>query len=201
MPPLSSVSVSRPLPCTLNSFTVAPAWCQHIITRWEMDGPAAREFPSAQQEVNAVRESGAVTPPAWWHRYASPPLRGLRWLAWHRARVPSPQRSEPAGFRSRAVRKLVKTVPMMDFIYSVLELLAVMGSTCLAHIQTRKKERQRKITKPQATAETLREKKRRGTLRQPSHYLRWDSAFRKAHRSRIITKADISGWESAIALT
>lgn len=45
-----------------------------------MDGPAARKFPSAQQEVNAVRESGAVTPPARWHRYASSRCEGCAGL-------------------------------------------------------------------------------------------------------------------------
>ena len=84
MPPLSSISVCQPLPCTLNSFTVTPAWCQHIIARWDIDGPAARKFPSAQWEVNAVRESSAVTPPrpARWHRYASHrlPWRGCAGL-------------------------------------------------------------------------------------------------------------------------
>ncbi|TNN73859.1 hypothetical protein EYF80_015876 [Liparis tanakae] len=92
-------------------------------------------FPSAQRGVNVVREAAPL------HCDAAPPLRSLPGVE------PRQQRSESeseSGCRSRAVRTLVNTVAVMDFIGGALEALCVLGSTWLAphskHHQNYKKQ-------------------------------------------------------------
>lgn len=90
-----------------------------------------QEFLSSQQEVNVVRETGAVTPLV--GDTVEPPYREdcARCQAWSRCAL----RSKSESFPSSAVWKPVNVVLMMDFIYSALEPT---GSTCLEYIQSTK---------------------------------------------------------------
>lgn len=122
-----STSVFLWPPCA----TVTATWCRHVIKLRVINVPAAR------REVNIARGAAAgdsVTA-------RSPAVLGAR----RGARVPEQQRSELCE------SLLTRARWWISFI-GVLELLAVMGSTCLAGVQSAKRE-------PEATAERWRERR------------------------------------------
>lgn len=115
-----------------------------------------QKFPLAQQEVNVVREAVPLRP----QRVTPLPLplpRGLCSLPAVEPVCLSNKGQSQGASGAELCESLLKMIPMMDLIYSVLELLYVMGSTCLAYIQSTQKKKSYK-TNPQATAERQREK-------------------------------------------
>lgn len=85
-----------------NPFTVTLDWCQHIITRWEIDGPAAKNSCWLSGRLT-LSEKWCCYAPSGWHRYEEAVL-----AAWRGAHVPLQRRSESGTPGAELCESLLK---------------------------------------------------------------------------------------------